>query len=204
MDTVQRFNSTTEVVPLNATNVTKSLKLLVPTSSAIQFTLGVLGNLIAMFVLLKNANEHKWRTFYRLVASLVITDLCGILTTSPVTFVMYVTKFKWPNDWLCDYMSLLMIFASMATMFIVAAMSLDRFVAVCYPFYYGSFMKTRRTNCTTAGLWIHCVEADDRGIYNGHHKMADSEEGKFCFDSFDDLYAFSVWCVNVDKTQLLL
>ena len=27
----------------------------------------------------------------------------------------------------------------------------------------------------------HCVEADDRGIYNGHHKMADPKEGKFCF-----------------------
>ena len=33
-------------------------------------------------------------------------------------------------------------------------------------------------------LWhFHCVKADDRGIYNGHHKMADPEEGKFCFDS---------------------
>ena len=30
----------------------------------------------------------------------------------------------------------------------------------------------------------HCVEADDRGIYNGHHKMADPKESKFCFDSF--------------------
>ena len=154
MDAVQRFNSTTEVVPLNITNATKSLKLPAPTSSAIQFTLGVLGNLIAMFVLLKHANEHKWRTFYRLVASLVITDLFGILTTSPVAFVMYATKFKWPNDWLCDYMSFMMIFASMATMFIVAAMSLDRFVAVCYPFYYGSLMKKRRIHCMTAGLWI--------------------------------------------------
>ncbi|KAK3089784.1 hypothetical protein FSP39_006502 [Pinctada imbricata] len=138
----------------NDTNATKSLKSLVPTESTIQFTLGVVGNFSAMFVLLKHAKEHKWKTFYRLVAALVLTDLFGILTTSPVVFALYENKFRWPNLWLCDYMSFMMIFASMATMFIVAAMSLDRFIAVYCPFFYGKMMKKRRIHVMTAGMWI--------------------------------------------------
>ena len=40
---------------------------------------------------------------------------------------------------------------------------------------------------------VHCVEADDRGIYNGHHKMADPKESKFCFDSFSRSVHIFVW-----------
>ena len=39
-------------------------------------------------------------------------------------------------------------------------------------------------NCPTVCLDKHYVEADDRGIYNGHQKTADPKESKYCFDSF--------------------
>ena len=49
--------------------------------------------------------------------------------------------------------------------------------------HYGTNNCIHHIRISRTQMFVHCVEADDRGIYNGHHKMADPEEGKFCFDS---------------------
>ncbi|XP_069127861.1 prostaglandin E2 receptor EP4 subtype-like isoform X2 [Argopecten irradians] len=152
--TLTSVNDTTT----NTTNVTLPIsgRKVSPASTAIQFTFGVIGNLLAIFVLVRSAKSHKWRVFYRLVGALAVTDLFGIVTTSPVAFIVYANNLKWVGGQpLCDYLSFMLIFAGLATVFIVAAMSLDRFVAVWFPYSYNVTMKKAYlVNLAVVSLWI--------------------------------------------------
>lgn len=128
------------------------------TPSAVIFSLGVGGNLLAIFLLVKHSNTHQWRVFYRLVAGLAVTDLFGILSSSPLAFIVYSNDFRWVGGQpACDYMSVVLIFASVSTMLIATSMSMDRFFAVCYPFVYKTFEKKRRVHVILASLWIFAL-----------------------------------------------
>lgn len=89
------------------TNLTMKLaKTMSPVESAVMFTLGVSGNILALVMLVRNAAHHKWKIFYRLVGALASSDLFGILSTSPVAFAVYDNHFVWPGGQpVCDYLS---------------------------------------------------------------------------------------------------
>lgn len=128
------------------------------THSAIIFSLGVGGNLLAIFLLVKHSNTHQWKVFYRLVAGLAATDLFGILSSSPLAFIVYSNDFRWVGGQpACDYMSVVLIFASVSTMLIATSMSLDRFFAVCFPFMYKTLEKKRKVHLILASLWIFAL-----------------------------------------------
>lgn len=48
----------------------------------------------------------------------------------------------------------MLIFASMGTLTIVSAMSLDRYLAVWYPFFYNISQKKRRVHLMLVGVWV--------------------------------------------------
>ncbi|XP_061179324.1 thromboxane A2 receptor-like [Saccostrea echinata] len=126
--------------------------------SAIMFSLGVGGNVLAISLLIKHSNTHHWSVFYRLVAGLTVTDLFGVLSSSPLAFVVYSNKFRWVGGQpACDYMSFVLILSSVSTMLIATAMSLDRFFAVWFPFLYKSMEKRRRVHVILASLWIFAL-----------------------------------------------
>ncbi|XP_062600554.1 thromboxane A2 receptor-like [Saccostrea cucullata] len=123
--------------------------------SAIMFSVGVGGNVLAISLLIKHSNTHRWNVFYRLVAGLIVTDLFGVLSSSPLAFVVYSNKFRWVGGQpACDYMSFVLIFFSVSPMLIATAMSLDRFLAVWFPFMYKTMEKKRRVHVILAFLWI--------------------------------------------------
>lgn len=128
------------------------------TPSAIIFTLGVTGNLLAIFLLVRHSKTHKWRVFYRLVAGLAATDLFGILSSSPLAFIVYNNNFRWVGGQpTCDYMAVVLIFASVSTMLIATSMSLDRFFALWFPYKYKSLEKKRRVHVILASLWVFAL-----------------------------------------------
>ncbi|XP_048758804.1 prostaglandin E2 receptor EP4 subtype-like [Ostrea edulis] len=126
-----------------------------PVNSATMFTAGLLGNGLALVILVRHAAQHKWGIFYRLVAALASTDVFGILTTGPVAFAVYDNKFKWVGGKpLCDYLSFMLIFSGTATLAIMTTMSLDRYLALWYPYFYNSLQNKRRIYVMLAGVWI--------------------------------------------------
>nr|XP_022336532.1 prostaglandin E2 receptor EP4 subtype-like [Crassostrea virginica] len=122
---------------------------------ALQFAFGVIGNAIALVVLVLSAKTHRWRPFYRLVCGLAVTDGGGILLVYPTVMVQYAENFqyKFPTA-LCNYSSFVYTFTLMSSALIICAMSLDRFFAILYPFQYNSRNKGRRTNCVLAVIWM--------------------------------------------------
>ncbi|XP_061166343.1 prostaglandin E2 receptor EP4 subtype-like [Saccostrea echinata] len=122
---------------------------------ALQFAFGVIGNAIALVVLIFSSKNHQWRPFYRLVCGLAITDGGGILLVYPTVMSRYASNFTFtfPKE-LCDYSSFIYTFTLISSAMIICAMSFDRFLAILYPFFYNSGNKGRRTNFILALIWL--------------------------------------------------
>ncbi|VDI47371.1 prostaglandin E receptor 4 [Mytilus galloprovincialis] len=125
---------------------------------SIMFAAGVFGNLLALFVLSRSPKEQRRSVFYRLVAALAFTDLFGTLTTSPVTLLVYNNNLKWLGGQpLCDYFSIMLIFAGLATVFTLGAMALDRFMALKHPYIYHAKIKYKQATYIVLTLWLVAI-----------------------------------------------
>ena len=147
------MNGEANVSSSNLTTKAKVWESAIP--PALQFALGVIGNLIALVVLVTSAKSHKWKPFYRLVGGLALTDGGGILLVYPTVMVRYATDFTYDfPKILCNYSCFIYTFTLISSAMIVCAMSLDRFLAILYPFRYNTAGKERRTNITLIVIWI--------------------------------------------------
>ncbi|KAK5859745.1 hypothetical protein PBY51_021276 [Eleginops maclovinus] len=105
-------------------------------TSATMFSVGVLGNLIAIVVLCISKKEQKETTFYTLVCGMAITDLLGTCFTSPVVIATYVAN-RWPGGvLLCHFFSFSMLFFGSAGMSILCAMAVERYLAINHAYFY--------------------------------------------------------------------
>ncbi|XP_068110748.1 prostaglandin E2 receptor EP2 subtype [Hyperolius riggenbachi] len=116
-----------------------------PIPSAFMFSLGVLGNLIALVLLEKRRRELRGKItlFFILVTGLVITDLIGTCMLSPVVLTSYSRGHTLLKMGLCDYFAFAMTFFSLATMMVLFAMALERALAIGHPYFYEKVIKKR-------------------------------------------------------------
>lgn len=100
--------------------------------------LGVLGNLVAFILLLKQSKFHKWKVFYRLVLMLVCVDLAGIVIFSCISIIESPLT-KWADSGsLCKVESILISFISLTNLFVVTFIAIERFLALWHPYFYSS------------------------------------------------------------------
>ncbi|KAK6180426.1 hypothetical protein SNE40_012586 [Patella caerulea] len=129
--------------------------LLTVTVPIIMFASGVLGNVLALAVLGTSRKKHRKTVFYRLVGALACTDLFGIISVSPITIVVYSKGRTWiGGEHLCNYSSFMMIFSGIATLLIVGAMALERFVAIIHPYAYETRFSTGKVKYIVLGIWV--------------------------------------------------
>lgn len=122
--------------------------------SCIMFGTGVIGNLLALIVLASSGLEQRRTLFYKLVAGLAVTDLVGTCATSPVVIAVYLNDFRWIGGVaMCHYFSFAMIFAGYATMLIVCAMAIERYVCVRHPYTYYTRFSGKLGRLTLLGCW---------------------------------------------------
>lgn len=107
--------------------------------ASITFSLGVLGNVLAISCLVHQKYRKQMRipgletfgAFKTLVLILLTVDLAGILLTSPVTFYLYTHSLTLKEgDILCKYSAFSMLFIGLATMASVTAMAVERSIAI--------------------------------------------------------------------------
>ncbi|XP_028934380.1 prostaglandin E2 receptor EP2 subtype [Ornithorhynchus anatinus] len=124
-----------------------------PAISAAMFAAGVLGNLVALALL----SQRWWRgarvgrsspadrrqpitLFHVLVTGLVVTDLLGTCSISPVVLTSYASNRTLealaPSRRLCKYFAFAMTFFSLATMLLLFSMALERCLALGHPYFY--------------------------------------------------------------------
>ncbi|XP_071144869.1 prostaglandin E2 receptor EP3 subtype-like [Mytilus edulis] len=113
---------------------------------------GLLGNILALYVLHKNKSQS---VFYTLVAGLAWTDLTGIICTSPVPVVQYVNNRKWVGgEMLCKFNGFCMVCFGIATPLIVCAMAIERLFAVRFPFFHNQYCRKKFGRIVLITIWI--------------------------------------------------
>lgn len=123
--------------------------------SSIMFTVGVIGNVLALIVLKRSPPDQKRKLFYRLVAGLTITDLVGITATSPVVIAVYVNDFRWiGGTTICKYFGCMMIFSGTATTTIVCFMAIERLLCIRHPYLYYAKLRKKHATFFLLGAWI--------------------------------------------------
>ncbi|XP_006160602.2 prostaglandin E2 receptor EP2 subtype isoform X1 [Tupaia chinensis] len=127
-----------------------------PAISSVMFSAGVLGNLLALALLARRWRGDSGRSasrrnsislFHVLVTELVFTDLLGTCLISPVVLASYAQNQTLvalaPKNRVCTYFAFTMTFFSLATMLMLFAMALERYLAIGHPYFYQRRM-TRR------------------------------------------------------------
>ncbi|XP_071145221.1 prostaglandin E2 receptor EP3 subtype-like [Mytilus edulis] len=154
-----------------------------PVSSATMFSIGVVGNIFAIIVIWRSSPSHKWKAFYRYVFLLAITDLLGILLTSPITLYTYVNNRQWIGGQpLCNFYGFQMAFSGVATVLIAGAMSVDRLMAVYFPYFYTKEIKNipRRINYILVFICLFSILVGVSPIIGfGHNQV--QFPGTWCF-----------------------
>ncbi|XP_048218409.1 prostaglandin E2 receptor EP2 subtype [Perognathus longimembris pacificus] len=120
-----------------------------PAISAVMFSAGVLGNLVALALLARRWRGEPGRSasgrspislFHVLVTELVLTDLLGTCLISPVVLASYARNQTLvalaPESRACTYFAFAMTFFSLATMLMLFAMALERYLAIGHPYFY--------------------------------------------------------------------
>lgn len=125
-----------------------------PKVSAFMFAAGVLGNATALLLLQlrrrkersRKQHEHRRLTLLHvLVTALVLTDLTGTCMVSPVVQTAHALNttliaMSWGA---CQYFGFTMTFFSLATLSLLLAMALERYLSIGYPYLYGRRVSTR-------------------------------------------------------------
>ncbi|XP_010002542.1 PREDICTED: prostaglandin E2 receptor EP2 subtype-like, partial [Chaetura pelagica] len=121
-----------------------------PLVSAFMFSAGLLGNLLALGLLLRCRRGPRARPpslFHVLVLALVLTDLLGTCSVSPFVLASYHRNLTLsaltPGGHICLYFGFSMSFFGLATMLILFAMALERCLALGWPYFYERFLSPR-------------------------------------------------------------
>lgn len=136
-----------------------------PTISALMFSAGVIGNVIALILLeirrRKDLSRQRPSLFHVLVTALVVTDLMGTCLISPVVMASYATNMTvttmGKNSSVCKYFGVSMTFFSLATLSILFAMALERCFSIGCPYFYGRHITKRVGYVSIPFIYLICV-----------------------------------------------
>ncbi|XP_062577937.1 prostaglandin E2 receptor EP4 subtype-like isoform X2 [Saccostrea cucullata] len=117
--------------------------------------LGVAGNGIAVIVVCCSIKPHQWRPFYRFVCGLAVTDGFGVMLAVPFAIVRYATNFEYSySQTVCDYMAVIQMFTLMASAMIVCTMSIERFLALLFPYEFQCLTRGIRSTAVLICIWV--------------------------------------------------
>lgn len=160
-----------------------------PAPSIIMFLAGVVGNLLALFILGVHQKEHRSRSsvFCILVTGLVLTDLLGTCLLSPPVFICYarnMSLISLGGEELCNLFGFAMSFFGLASTLILCAMAMERCLAISHPYFYS--VHIRRSFAKFALFFIYLFSLAFCLLpYGGYGKFRQYCPGTWCFIDMD-------------------
>lgn len=150
MDQFRWRSNATPSYPFNATITHHQgyfplyFHVLIITIAIIVFLIGICGNSMVIYVIVRNSNGRMQSTFHYLVASLSCYDIFVLLISMPQTLT-YDLTLKWPFGLIACYLSsnLPMLFAC-GSVFTMVAIALDRYKSIRDVFHIITCNKRRK------------------------------------------------------------
>lgn len=178
-----QYNSSNVSVPLTGGLDSK------PVTSIIMFLAGVVGNLLALFILGVHQKGHRSRSsvFCVLVTGLALTDLLGTSLLSPSVFICYAknkTLTDLGSETLCNLFGFAMSFFGLAPTLILCAMAVERCLAISHPYFYSVHIRRSFAKYTLFFIYLFSL-----GFcllpFTGYGKFRAYYPGTWCFIDMD-------------------
>ncbi|XP_043988213.1 G-protein coupled receptor 183-A [Gambusia affinis] len=130
----------------------KYARVLIPIFYCVVFTVGLLGNALALHVIRINLKKMNSTTLYSL--NLVISDILFTLSL-PLRIVYYAQGFHWSlGEALCKITGFLFYINTYAGVNFMTCLSVDRFIAVVLPLRFAKFRKVSNVRYICIGVWM--------------------------------------------------
>ncbi|KAM9801584.1 prostacyclin receptor [Neosynchiropus ocellatus] len=181
-----------------------------PSVSIIMFLAGVVGNLLALFILGVHQKEHRSRSsvFCILVTGLAVTDLLGTCLLSPPVFICYarnISLIGLGDVSLCNLFGFAMSFFGLAPTLILCAMAVERCLAISHPYFYSEHIRP-----SFAKLALFFIYFFSLGFcllpYTGYGKFRQYCPGTWCFidmDAYEDANPNLVLAFSLSYSTLM-
>ncbi|KAK2883656.1 hypothetical protein Q8A67_017293 [Cirrhinus molitorella] len=132
-----------------------------PTTSAIMFSAGVLGNVVALILLEIRRRKQPASLFQVLVTSLVFTDLLGTFSVSPLVLTAYLRNESLigmsDKRLVCGHFGYAMTFFSLVTLAILLSMAVERWLSIGHPYCYEKHMSKRCGYISIVLIYLVCA-----------------------------------------------
>ncbi|KAI9517204.1 hypothetical protein NQZ68_008461 [Dissostichus eleginoides] len=132
-----------------------------PITSALMFAGGVVGNIVVLVLLEVRRRRTSPSLYHILVTALLMTDLLGSFSVSPVVLTAYARGKTLvgmnASRELCAYFGFSMTFLSLSTLSIVNVIALERYLSIGQPYFYERHLSKLRGYITVALIYLGSI-----------------------------------------------
>ncbi|KAM4627264.1 P2Y purinoceptor 2 isoform 1-T3 [Polymixia lowei] len=166
--------------------------ILLPTSYALVFVIGLALNATALFVIIFRTKRWTPSTIY--MFNLTVCDTLYILTL-PFLIYYYADENDWPfSEPFCKLIRFLFYANLYGSILFLCCISLHRFVGICYPVRSLSWVSARRARLVSVAVWACVLLCQAPVLY--FSRTRDEGKERVCYDTtspelFDDFLVYS-------------
>ncbi|KAF7652935.1 hypothetical protein LDENG_00090480 [Lucifuga dentata] len=160
----------------------KAESVVVSLGFSLIFLLGIVGNSLVLAVLFRTG-EMNTKTTNLFIFNLGIADLCFIVFCVPFQATIY-TMDEWVfGPVVCKVVHFIIFLTMYASIFTLAAVSLDRYLAICYPLRSRE-MRTPQ-NALTSICVVWCLSLAFSGPYLSYYRQMELGGTVVCIPSWE-------------------
>ncbi|XP_055286223.1 olfactory receptor 2T12-like [Moschus berezovskii] len=148
---MENWNTTSDFILLGLFNHTGAHKFLFVLVLITAFT-SLVGNALMFLLILLDSGLH--RPMYFLLSQLSLMDMILVITIVPKMTADYLTGRRFISPVGCGFQIFFFLTLEGGECFLLAAMSYDRYVAICHPLRYPVFMSWQLCLRMTFGSWF--------------------------------------------------
>ncbi|XP_069493115.1 G-protein coupled receptor 183 [Ambystoma mexicanum] len=129
-----------------------SARIGLPFYFSLVFLIGALANILALTVIYQNRKKINSTTLYS--TNLVVSDIL-FTTALPTRIIYYALGFDWRiGEALCRITSVMFYINTYAGVNFMTCLSVDRFIAVVYPFRYNKLQRAKHAKYVCISVWF--------------------------------------------------
>ncbi|XP_063061412.1 P2Y purinoceptor 2-like [Engraulis encrasicolus] len=168
--------------------------ILLPVSYGVVFVVGLVLNVVTLYVIL--VQRHSWKSSTIYMFNLTVCDTMYILTL-PFLIYYYADENDWPfGEPLCKLIRFLFYTNLYGSILFLCCISLHRFLGICYPMHSLRWASTRRARLVSAGVWAVVVLVQAPVLYFSRTRDRGPAD-RTCYDTtseelFDSFMAYSM------------
>nr|XP_054764411.1 prostaglandin E2 receptor EP1 subtype-like [Lytechinus pictus] len=132
-----------------------STTILIP---IIMFSIGLIGNIIALGVYYCSSSWHRATAFYGILRGFFITSLVGYLTIYPTIIAVHINGLHWiGGSRMCEFHGFCVLSFGMSLAYMTGFLGFERFLAACRPLTYNRKVEPRKIPFVLVLLWVVSV-----------------------------------------------